>query len=225
MPGNPLARRSASGALVAAYPFKVSSKGTVTYKKRKSFNSKVKGVINAMAEDKYHDVNQTAFSTDFSWKIDALSSVPQAAGASTDLTRIGDEIRGRYIDLRYQIAAGDVTNLFRICLVRWNGDGTPAAADFISLNSSANAAITPFKHDNRNLFNVLYDRLHSTTTSGSNQSVNVMKRILLRNKRINYLAGATTNVKGGLYLIYVSDSAAAAHPAINYHTRLSFSDM
>lgn len=170
-------------------------------------------------ERKFHDVSSTAVGVNYSWSYTKLSDVSQG---DTDVTRDGDAIMPTSLEFNYQLICGDTTNIFRILIVRCKlGDTT---SDYFAVNNSTLAPLSPFVHDTRSDFEVLYDSTHNLDSVSHNS---ITKRVMLKlapSKQIQFTGGTTTYGKNGLYLLLCSDSSAVAHPTISYYSRLNFLD-
>lgn len=168
-------------------------------------------------ELKYDNLNYTATLT-YNW---ALSNLTAGIGAgTTDITRIGDAVTMKNLEIRWRVAAADATNVCRMVVyVAKNGDTTDLPFE---TDGSYETPLSLYNHDYRRRYKVLWDRTISTSTSGSNQVVSGHKIINLRNMVAQYTTASTTCVKNALYLAVVSDSAAVPHPSPVIHCRLYY---
>ena len=148
----------------------------------------------------------------------AVSTTPQfveltliGQGDAKD-ERSGVKLRLTSLNLRMTLQGSDTTNLIRIMIVRGYkalvaGDGPASfAGDF-----------------DRDDGLVLFDRLYPTdATAGPNAWMENLH--LFPKGDVFYDGSGTSAVRGGLYLFFVSDSGAAAHPVLSFTGNLYFKD-
>lgn len=186
----------------------------------KSFASKVNQIISKDVEKKYLPyVNSNAVTT--TPQIQTLSEVPQSAGNSTDVTRIGDTIRIRSLQFNYTIAIGDTTNFVRLIFFQWKPTTTPVASNIL-LDTVTSPWLSPYNHDYRQSFIVIKDAFHKLDV---NIPV-VYNRLMFTQfmlRKIQYVA-ATVTGSNKLYVLLVSDSGAAAHPVASWSGKFNFTD-
>lgn len=180
-----------------------------------------KNVVMNMSEKKYHDyTNLLTLST--TWGNANLTLVPQS---DDDTTRNGDELIQSSLRINYNMIGADGTNMCRFVIIRWLADGNPTAAQLFSNDASGYAPLSMYNHDNRKLFHVFYDSgvISQVLSNDSVQKTGTVS-LGLKKYRQRFLGGATTNVKGAVYIWYCSDSSAASHPAMTIRSRLSYRD-
>ena len=188
---------------------------------KKMVSSVVKKAIQAKVEHKHLTVTlNTSASTTPTYGL--LSTIGQG---TTDILRIGDEIRPYRLKGGYLLAVADTTNIVRVIIFSWKQNSTPA--DSTVFDDSGNVhglLIGPFSRDTMNgrMMVVHYDKTHALSgVSSPNQRHHV--NIALRSK-INFVGGSSTASFNGLYICYVSDSSAVTHPVIQYTFDLDFTD-
>lgn len=149
----------------------------------------------------------------------AITSIPQG---DTDLTRDGDAININRLDILGSILGSDVNNLVRLVVFRWNEATVPALADVFE-SPSTYGVHSPMKHDTRNLYHVLYDKLFSfIPDSGSYQHVMQM-RLSVPKQQVRFVAAGTTG-SNKLYVGIISDSVAVPNPEYRIVTKIWFHD-
>lgn len=197
--------------------YKKSRKG---YRKRYSKKLKftVKKIMNQQLEKKYSitSVNTTITNAGSIW------SISDVAQGDTDLTRDGDQLYIRSIECEIRVTAGDPTNVMRIIVLQWIPNSTPNVSSIL-IDATTYGEMSPWTHDTRFLFRILYDKRFyvNTTTMGNREHKTVLKRIKFR--KMQFESGATTGTNK-LYVLAISDSAAATHPILFMVTKLNFSD-
>lgn len=188
----------------------------------------VKRMISSKTEIKYLDtINATTIS--YAGSCICLSEVPQGTVNQTDVVRVGDKIKPKSLEMKLVTTVADNTNIFRVIVFVWKMNDTtdvPSPGEILAVVSSANAVNSPYYHDLKNQFTILYDqtRVMGTTATTPNQTL-VWKKNFYKKlpTKINYLGGALTGTNN-IYALFISDSSASAHPAINYGFRLNYTD-
>jgi len=223
------ARRSAAAALV---------------RKPKKLNKRqireVKRIVGNKQEKKYVDVLVDNATTSFAPGIASLTTIPIG---DDENTRDGDSVSlTGSIDIRLQLvnalgATGDSYNTYRFIVFQWKQmvAGTPSASEI--LKNGPSGAIDPFSlyvDNEAGAINVIYDKLFSTTGSGSsgsypvNSNVIVNKHIKLSTKRIRKKVVFTTSLgttgMNKIFYLLVSDSDAATHPTYTLASRVYYTD-
>ncbi len=183
---------------------------------RKVVSTIAKRVVNRGSELKRHDVLTNVSNVSTTGLIQDMSAVAQG---STDVTRVGDSLSPRFLQIRYQLAAGDTTNAVRVIYFHWKPNSTPLIDDVLEVETSPFSA---YSNDNKQEFKIVYDRLHSVSTSGPDGPV-VVRKIFGLMSKIQYFAAGTTGSQK-IWRILLSDSGAAAHPTFVGHTRLQYYD-
>jgi len=187
--------------------------------------SSVKRMISLRQEKKYHDVqfNGTAASS-------AAGSVDLSAIASgdTDIQRDGDQIYAKSLELRLNVTKGDTTNLVRLLIVQAfidNGLNTFSATDVLSdPNTYPNQSMLDYDNWRGQQFRVVAEKyVNIPSDANSGDWCEHFDLRAIPRKKITFTGAATTGCNH-LYLIYSSDSGAAAHPAIYGYTRLIYTD-
>lgn len=202
-----------------------------------------KRVVISKLEHKYRDFNINAgFTLDSSTnaQIVSISDVPQSAGASSDITRIGDQITPTSTEVTMLIKApandsmaGTIESAVVRCIVfRWHplvvaGTSFPVLADIFTQTAVFGAALGPLNHDKRNLFNVLYDR--TITVYNTRPAVPIKVMIPLKPKPIKFIAGSTTDASEKLFFVLISDlpvgnASGDKAQCAYYAVRLNFLD-
>jgi len=121
--------------------------------------------------------------------------------------------------------AADTTNLLRIIIYRWHpsASSAPSATSILQYTGLQNAPNSPYYHDQRRLFTVIYDHTFPQVLVGDNSNFHINKVFKLRPKEISFNAG-TTNGSEKLFMLVISDSGAAPNPGLVGYLRLSYTD-
>lgn len=197
-------------------------------KPSKSFARKVKKVINAVAEKKYHDIQAGTQSPDTSGVVVDLSAVPQDTTVSGDTVRVGDEIYIRSLQIRGNIIDADSYNAVRVIVFQWLMDtsiagAAPTVANILQSIAGGYGTLSSFNHDSHTQYRILYDKVFLPDTDDPIKYFKFYCSKFYR-KKISFTAGGT-GAANKLYLLLISDSSVASHPRVDYVTRLNFTDM
>lgn len=138
--------------------------------------------------------------------------------------RDGIEVIPTSLELNVVSVLGDSTNFVRYILFRWMPNSANLAPTVAQLlEDTTFPYISPYNMVNRKQFQVLMDRV--VTLDAASQNVHVFrKKMKLANKKIIYDSGAVSTGAGKLYLLQISDSGAATHPASTWYGKLNFTD-
>lgn len=211
-----------------SYPFnrkKIPVVKAIPIKKKKGLNTREKGqvkkLITAGRENKYLDV--LLLTTElFSGNVYSLSNVPQG---DTDITRNGDQLVQRALRVKGNVIVSDTTNMSRLILFRWKNESVPVVGDILSATyvGTPQAPHSPYHHDGRTNFTVLYDKTFSVDTYNT-QRIFDTGWINLRNKKQYYSGGSSSAEKNGIFALIISDSGAVGNPVTNLVSRMTYQD-
>lgn len=188
----------------------------------------VKKMINKDIETKYHDLSLAAQPYSISLGATQIIELSIPAQGTTDLTRIGDKITIRGLDIRMHLTSSDTYNIIRCIIFQWypNTSITSAPVGSQILNDvTTYPYISPYVHDYTNQYGVLYDKMFTLSSLADTitRVVKIKPRLKYCKKTINFSA-AGTNGSNKLYMLLVSDSGAVTHPTANIHSRLFYDD-
>lgn len=221
---------------------RVSARVARRYTKRKRLAPKTRAAVKkvvkksmmALAEKKYGDtVTSTAVDLDSTNGL--IVALTQFAQGDTDNNnRNGDQILPTSMSYQaafrfnQQATVGTGVNVLRFIIFRWKpfyGDIAPSLGAVLQYTASKQSPDSPIVHDNRNQLNVLVDR--TFTTDGVHNPIVVLKGSLPLKKKVQYKAGSTTNMAGGLFCLMTSDAVAlsAIYPSLlHYCFRVNYND-
>jgi len=185
----------------------------------------VKRLVNSGAETYQYDNTVTAVSLSTTATIQTgMSTIPQGV---QDGQRTGDDIELVRYYFKYSWAGADATNAIRVILFRWyenNSTNPPTAAQVLQVSSNP---ISCINHDSirEKKLHVFYDKLHYTSLNGplAGGKDLVFSQKQMGRKNIAYDNGAITG-EGLIYALFMSDSLAATHPALNWYGRVEYKD-
>jgi len=181
----------------------------------------VKSLLKEVQELKLFIVQGTSTSTDYNGACTDLSAIPQG---DTDITRDGDRVQLMEWSFRWAAVVGDAYNLVRVVLFQWTPDTasvTPSPSNVIQTTGTINAPLSYKSIDFVKNVHVLYDK----TVFVDTYHPVMVNQVLIRrfhDKQMQF-TGATSRTNG-LFILYISDSAAVTHPAINYYSTIRYTD-
>jgi len=124
---------------------------------------------------------------------------------------------------RYNIVAGDATNIVRHAIVydKLALLGVPSFYDVFNDLALNNSVIAPVNPRNSTRFVILSDNITRVETNNIQKGGKIYKK--LNNILTSFTDGtANTHVVGRLLLVCASDSGAVTHPTIQFSTRLRY---
>lgn len=198
--------------------------------------SAARKVVGTQLEKHYFDFSQITTVTT-SATIWALSLVTVG---NTDLTRSGDRITIKSLQVKGTYSAGDTTNHLRVICFQYiadSGAAGPVASEVLqsSFVGSVNIINAPYAKDFAGYKTIiLYDKTFSMTLGANADGgpANGHFQFMLTSKdfkkgkanpMIQYQAGGTNGV-GNIYLMAMSDSAGVPNVGIDFVSRLRFID-
>lgn len=143
--------------------------------------------------------------------------------------RIGNQIDCSHMELSYELTTGDTTNVLRIIVFQWREDDIaigPVYTDILYRpNSSVPYTNALYNFDNRGSYKILYDKKHFIDADNDVVSAFGHKKyIKIPHSKIDFNGAGATTGKNMIYVLSVSDSAAAAHPGFINQSRLYYRD-
>ncbi len=150
-----------------------------------------------------------------------LSSMAQGI---TDITRVGDRISLKSIEARWDLIFADATNFMRIILFQWVGDAVSDVPAISSVLESTPYYLSPYNWDQRAKFRILHDETYCLDATANPRTHVGHCKVGLRGSHLQFLNASTNIEAGGLFALFMSDSAAAAHPAYDLYTRIAYTD-
>lgn len=160
-------------------------------------------------------------------QVQDLSRLDQGEAA---YERVGNSVTPTYFQMRYQCTIGspEYTNVVRFILFQYLEDSSvaPIMSDFLML-PPAPAIDNVYALYQRNMkdIRILHDRTITLDNSKNLQYVGKLNVNLGKKLTGGFSYNDTsTNGKGHIFVIFFSDSAAAAHPKVSYQAKLTYRD-
>jgi hypothetical protein len=209
--------------LARSIPSGQNGKGGKRSSKRPDANmvrSLIKAEFAKNEEVKAFVVSANATTIDYSGSVTSLSDVAQG---DTDSDRDGDSLTVKALEFRYNVVCADSNNAMRCIGFMWRPNiSTPTPSNVLyALPGTISAPFTPFSIDYKEQFVVLWDNLHQLSSASATSACAV--ELHKFNHKIQYIAGSTVG-SFKLFVLFVSDSAAASHPTTTWQSRLLYYD-
>lgn len=193
----------------------------------KKFVKTVRHIIEKTVEKKYRFYQSGSTVSSLGYAL-YLTDVPIG---TSDTTRIGDQISLRSVRFKITATVADTTNWVRVILFQYipqidSSTFTPTTYPIANiLIDTTTTWLSPYSHDNRYNFRILYDKTHLVVSNQSNQ-LTMFKGFIKKFPRdkIQYYAGSTTTQVNAIHMLILSDSGVAPHPSFTYSIKLNFSD-
>jgi len=193
--------------------------------KKKAYVTKeqLSKAISSSTEPKIFDLTMNIANVTYAGTIIDLCPVPQGV---TEVTRIGDELLPKRLEIRMNFINADAYNMYRAIIFRWKQNDTvaPTVGGIIESSgpSTTQSVYVPLNVNTRSTFEVLYDKTFNTNAvSVANKFVKI--NLKLAKKKIEYSFSSTAG-QNKIYMLIISDSSTATHPTHIGYSRLIFTD-
>lgn len=211
----------------------INEKDPLTKTQRKQ----VKELVADPVEHKHFTANQAYAVIDYTSPVNfLLTNIPQQTVSATDQVRLGDQVKIDSISIKLSVqnginlAASQPAIVWRVLLVQdknYNSTGTLTLAQVF--NNDPNAGIpSTLSHRNRDHLGtkiILYDRTFTTGIYWNNgHTLTIKPKLKYMKHKIQYDAGSTTAMEGGVYLLIFNDNAQVNDPYYSFQTRIVYSD-
>jgi len=218
-------KRTASIAFVSPGVSKAKRPRTMNKSMKGEINVAVRKALDRREELKIKDTTFNVSSTLAGTVVD-LSSIAQG---TTEATRIGNRISPKYLDIRASVHVADATNVLRVVVFQWHLDDgavVPTASNILQagLVTGNWGPWAGYNNDERNAFSVLGDWVWQLNAASSNTSVDFVRRIKRKMRQPEY-AGTLLTGTSKIYMLLISDSAAAPNPFMVGVSRLHFGEL
>lgn len=196
---------------------------TAIKKVDKKVNRLARQVRSYVPEVNYTNEIVAATNTSTSGTLTNLISYPaQAAGNSTDLTRLGDKIKVKDVELRMYLTSVNILTAIRVVIFIDKRNQSTAVTDVFesgTLVATQNAVNALKVHDYEDRYTFLYDRTFDFGDTDREVKTLVKKFRFKSGLPIEFLAGATTVTKNALKMIVIGTGAT---PQYMYQSRCHF---
>jgi hypothetical protein len=216
-------------------PLAIPEKGKRTYnrnRQNKPIDPQIKNYVKQqMVQDlelKYIDVAASPTNVTTTGTIGALVNIGQGSAQGS---RIGDELTMNKLLWNVNITAAnsDVYSHARAILFQWHPNVSlisPTVAAILELPTAT--FLSALNWENRDQYTVLWDHswsLTGTATVPCDKSDQVaFTTIVPKRKKVIFEKGSTAGGSNIIFLMFISDSAAAPFPTIQWYARLEYLD-
>lgn len=189
---------------------------------KKEVKQIVQSMLRGVQELKINIVQSSA-SIDYAGSLVACSAI---AVGDSDITRDGDRVCLAEWTFRWVVNLGDASNLVRCILLQYipdNTGGAPAISNILQTIGTTNAPISYKSIDYVKVIKILYDWTVRVDTYHPVELVKPVKIRKFHDKQLVFANNATTGTNQ-LYVLFISDSAAATHPSVQYYSTVRYTD-
>lgn len=189
--------------------------------------SEAKKAVQQKVESKSVDLNLTTFSVDASASTSIFDLMQNLSKGYDRSQYSGLQVTPTHIRVKWACAVADATNMLRVCIIQDKAGGVPIGSTVFQSAGSTNSPLSPYDVDFSKTYRVLFDEFYQLQTGTDNQKITGDIRILSKKLRpVNFPtgAGALTPSSGGIYIVFISDSTVAAHPAAQLYSRVYYKD-
>lgn len=176
-----------------------------------------------LGEKKYFTASISTLSVTDTAAIFDLCNIAQGGG---DSERNGDQLTLRSFEMRYDVVfplvTPDGTNLLRVIVFQWHPNSTPTAATLL-ISSVTQPWNSPYAHDSRFQFKILYDKTVKISLNGPAVASERCFIKSINKRKVQYNSGGNVGTEK-LYLLVVSNSAAVGHPIFDCVYKTNYSD-
>jgi len=144
----------------------------------------------------------------------------------------GMRVFPKSFQMRYQVEAADEDNYIRCIVFQWFDSSVPGATSILdgSFVGSTLAPLAVRSWTNKPLYKILHDEIFQLQNNAQKTAglgplhVNHVHISGKRMRPIEFTTSGDDPIKGGLYCLFISDSAAITHPELRFGSELVFSD-
>lgn len=147
-----------------------------------------------------------------------LSVISQNVG---DQGRLGDQLSPTSLEFSYDWNMVDGFNRCRVILFRWLDNGVVGVNDILLATTTLPRVFASYNKDNRNKFNILYDKTHVGAILPAANSIVAASKSRKLTGKIRYENG-TTSGNSHIYLLAITDSTTASHPGFRFYSRINY---
>lgn len=119
----------------------------------------------------------------------------------------------------------DKVDSIRTILFQWDDSVAPTVGNVIDLSNGVEPIVAPYRWGNRRICKILSDQTVTCVSDQSND--HVVTKVFIPGSRIRkswFGQADTPPVKGGIYVLQVTDSLVAPHPIIEVAFEAVFTD-
>lgn len=200
----------------------------LSYKKRTTFNQKVKKILKGNIEKKYYPSGLALEAVISTAKFIRLTGVPQGVG---DTKRDGDVIFPHGLEVKGSLqravgAAGK--DEIRMIVFQWKDSDATAPTQAQIMSSTGTAPVFSLSQwDQKSRYNILYDRVFTLNSVGIENElmhfhIKIPGKKLL--KKIEFQAASEDGANNVYMYLLGTNLAGANESQLNYHARMVFTE-
>lgn len=195
-------------------------------------SQKIQAIDNRLPKLEMKAVDINSFSTAVGTTAGANHPMIQIAQGDTAAQRNGDAVVLRSSTLNLSVVKGDTTNVMRIILAATPSTSNLVLSDVLQYANLTSHGMLPFSSPYKfqpttaeKTYKILFDKVYNLTDDVDTIVEKVKLDYGKKGKRINFNSASSVAPENyNVSLMYISDSAAAGHPAISYCFRTRFQD-
>lgn len=193
----------------------------------------VKRLLASNQEHKYFRVYLTGYTLP---NVASMYSVnvftpPQGDG---DSDRTGDLVKATSMDFRYQLR-GDPLATYdqqaRIIVLQWHDMVASFNASNLLMDNTIGdrSILSPYSHDEKNRFTILYDRVHnigvgpSTTANSLPTLITKNAKVNIKRKKIQFLNAGTSYMANHIFVCVFANVSTYA-PTLSFQSVINYTD-
>lgn len=154
-----------------------------------------------------------------------ILSISDIGTGTGDLNRIGDSLTPVNIEYRQLVDGTDNPGAIRTIVFRWIDDSTPTPINILQVLGGVTSnwgVMSPYDHDQRDKFQVLYD-VTKTPSNVGQKFISTTKYLKLGKKPIRYSNGTTVG-RNKIFILFISNTTDAVAPTITFYARMNYYD-
>jgi len=136
----------------------------------------------------------------------------------------GSVLHPKSVTLHWQAVLADTTNMVRVVVVQAIRGALPSATNLFQSTANIRAPLTTFDRAYKSQVNILSDVVVQLNAN----DIALIQKVYIKGKNLNDVYWTTTGalalISGDIGLYYISDSAAATHPSLNYAVETTYTD-
>lgn len=190
---------------------------------RKVARAEAKKVVARAVETKVYDYSASAQAIDYTNGLVVSATTTMTRGTAEN-QYIADKIHPVGVRLSMQYTRADATQMLRLIIIQNKGGGVPLLNTLLAATGNITAPLSPYDLNYNDTYRVLYDKLVSMDSIRGTTMTSIVKIPAKKLRQLTFNDGAGTVEAGGIYFCWISDSAVAAHPTVDYRFRFYYKD-
>lgn len=173
------------------------------------------------SESNFYDYYQPLISVSTTAQIINLCPVLQGDGIGEYR---GNSISALSLLVRLSVDGADDTNGIRMIIFRDKNATGGAPIGVGGILQDTDNYLSPLANSERGRWQILYDKIFVTSAGGPDRQIDKYFKVFKKPKLVSYAGDANAPQRGTIYMLIISDSAAATHPEYSFYSRLRYYD-